>query len=79
MQRAYVSQPFDQLAPVRDLHALLSTPPGLPIHYPRPTRVFDPDHPNYEWFMENNKPGKRVPLALPGDDRGLPLIRKATR
>ncbi|MGC9400702.1 MAG: TIGR03986 family type III CRISPR-associated RAMP protein [Anaerolineae bacterium] len=71
-----------------DLHALLGKPPELPIHYPRPTRQFKPDHPQYEWFVGNKKriedkqKSKRklpepVTLDLASKDkRGLPLIDK---
>ncbi len=69
-----------------DLRALLGTPPELPIHYPRPTRRFDPNHPQFEWFMGNKRRIERrgredlpEPVALPlarDDVKGLPLIDK---
>lgn len=67
-----------------DLRALLGeTPENLPIHYPRPTERFDPNHPQYEWFVGNKRrAGRRGrglpdPVALPlasEDTSGLPLI-----
>ena len=72
-----------------DLQALLGTPPGLPVHYPRPTKRLNQDkHPQYEWFVGNNKRIEKkvrnktglpvpVPLDLASDDKiGLPLIDK---
>lgn len=65
-----------------DLRALLGTPPELPIHYPRPTRQFDPDHPQFEWFVGNKRRIEKrqndavsLPLAS-ADTQGLPLIEK---
>lgn len=77
---------FDEV--VADLRALLETPPDLPIHYPRPTRQFDSDHPQYEWFMGNKrrigKRGKDLPEPVvldlaKNDTGGLPLIEKDGR
>lgn len=69
-----------------DLRALLGTPPELPIHYPRPTRRFDSNHPQFEWFVGNKRRVERrskgdlpkpVSLAQARDDMtGLPLIDK---
>jgi len=83
MQTLYGSK-FD--AVLTDLRALLGAPPDLPIHYPRPTRRFDPEHPQYEWFVGNKRRVERrvkgdlpgpVALLLAKDDRGgLPLIEK---
>lgn len=72
---------FDQLANIRDLKALLSTTPLLPVHYPRPTRQPQPDGRQYEWFVGNKRggqdPGPRIALPLAEDDTaGLPLIDK---
>src|SRR5205823_4813324 len=39
---------FERLENVRDLRALLSETPPLPVHYPRPTREPHPDGKNYE-------------------------------
>ena len=73
------AQKFDDLPNVRDLKALLSKTPALPIHYPRPTRMPDRDGKNYEWFVGNKQSGRRqgpkLVLPLAEDDReGLPLI-----
>ncbi|HQE92101.1 MAG TPA: TIGR03986 family CRISPR-associated RAMP protein [Anaerolineae bacterium] len=82
MQRLYVDG-FAQI--LDDLYALLGMPPKLPIHSPRPTKRFDPDHPQFEWFMGNKrraeKRGKDLPEAVAlelsaGDTTGLPLIEK---
>ena len=72
---------FDQLANIRDLKALLSTTPPLPVHYPRPTQQPQPDGRQYEWFVGNRRggqdPGPRIALPLAEDDTaGLPLIDK---
>lgn len=58
-----------------DLRALLSTPSGLPIHYPRPPGQ---NHPQFEWFMGNKRRrDEGIPLDLANDDtKGLPLIDK---
>jgi CRISPR-associated protein (TIGR03986 family) len=65
-----------------DLRALLGAPPELPIHCPRPTRRFDPDHPQFEWFVGNKRRIEKrrddavsLPLAS-ADTQGLPLIEK---
>ncbi|MDW8147540.1 MAG: TIGR03986 family CRISPR-associated RAMP protein [Roseiflexaceae bacterium] len=70
---------FDQLANIRDLQALLSATPPLPVHYPRPTQHPQPDGRQYEWFVGNKRggqdPGPRIALPLPEDEQqGLPLI-----
>lgn len=53
-----------------DLRALLGTRPGLPIHYPRPTRHPDQQqHPQYEWFVGNNR---RRTAHEGSNKRGLP-------
>lgn len=45
---------FDDV--ISDLKALLEEPEkDVPIHYPRPTRQWDSNHPSYEWFVGNNK------------------------
>jgi CRISPR-associated protein (TIGR03986 family) len=68
-----------------DLRALLGTPPELPIHYPRPTKAFNPDHPQFEWFMGNKRRaerrGKDLPKAVAlklsaNDATGLPRIER---
>jgi CRISPR-associated protein (TIGR03986 family) len=44
---------------------------GLPVHYPRMRWRPDPAGKNYEWFVENNKAGKRLSLgALADGDKG---------
>ncbi len=83
MQIRYGDEFGDVLA---DLRALFGAPPALPIHYPRPTRQFDPDHPQFEWFVGNKRRIEKrakgdlpepVALALAKDDKtGLPLIDK---
>lgn len=65
-----------------ELRALLGTTSSLPIHYPRPGERFDPDHPQYEWFMGNKKriekhKSNAVSMDLAEKDTdGLPLIEK---
>ncbi len=79
MQKMYESE-FDEV--LADLRALLGAPPDLPIHYPRPTRQFDPNHPQFEWFVGNKRriekrQNNAVSLPLAKDDAaGLPLIKK---
>ena len=85
MRQIYGSD-FDEV--LADLQALLGEPPDLPIHYPRPTRQFNLDHPQFEWFVGNKRriEDKRrgrdnlpEPVALPlakEDETGLPLIDK---
>lgn len=52
--QAWYGDEFDAM--MSDLRALLKEPPEeLPIHYPRPTRRWNPDHPSYEWFVGNKK------------------------
>lgn len=73
---------FDNL--VAELRALLKRLSDLPIHYPRPNEISDPNHPQYEWFMGNKQrieKGSKLPepvaLGLATEvDRGLPLIKK---
>lgn len=84
MARAY-GQSFEQLTNVRDLVALLGTPPKWPIHYPRSTRQPSVEGKNFEWFMGNKRGGKRdsgprfaLPLAT-DPDPSLPLIGKDGR
>ncbi len=82
--RTYYGKKFDEL--LAELRALLGTPPGLPIHYPRPTVRLDSNHPQYEWFVGNkrriekyqsSKPPEPVALGLATEvDHGLPLIKK---
>ncbi|MGQ9558410.1 MAG: hypothetical protein ACUVTU_10715 [Desulfurispora sp.] len=52
MARQYGEAWADVLA---DLKTLLGPPPALPVHYPRPTRRFDPKRPQFEWFVGNKK------------------------
>ncbi len=76
--RSIYYEKFDNL--LDDLRALLSTPPDLPIHYPRPTPSFKEDRPQFEWFVGNKKLRERgdgKTLSLPRDDtKGLPPINK---
>ncbi len=71
---------FDEV--LDDLRALCETPPELPIHYPRPTTMFDPGHPQFEWFVGNKRriekhQNNAVSLQLAdADTQGLPLIKK---
>jgi len=80
MQALYGTD-FEQIV-LADLRALLKDPPELPIHYPRPTRQFDPDHPQFEWFVGNKRRIEKrqndaVSLPLADEDGyGLPLIKK---
>lgn len=46
-----------------DLRVLLSTPPNLPVHYPRAAKFPQKDGKNYEWFMGNKKRKEPLPLA----------------
>ncbi|MBL8152955.1 MAG: TIGR03986 family CRISPR-associated RAMP protein [Anaerolineae bacterium] len=71
---ALYGRPFDELAPIRDLKALL-TPrrDELPIHYPR----LDPgppgeDNPGFAWFMDNRKSTRPERLSPADQDKGLP-------
>jgi len=79
--RTLYSDDFENVV-LADLRALLGEPPALPIHYPRPKKQLDPDHPQYEWFMGNKRRiGKHqtnaVSLSLAEKDtEGLPLIEK---
>jgi len=82
--QAFYGDKFGEV--LADLRALLGTSPELPIHYPRPTRRFDPNHPQFEWFVGNKRRVERrsrgdLPepeaLRLAKDDTvGLPLIDK---
>ena len=73
---------FAKLINVNDLFALLGEPPDLPIHYPRTSREPSAEGKNFEWFMGNNRGGRKNPgpkLSLPlapDDDQGLPLLDK---
>ncbi len=73
---------FEKLVNVRDLRALLSESPSLPVHYPRPGRTLQPDGKNYEWFVGNKRSGygaelRRLVLSLADEDNvGFPLIDK---
>jgi CRISPR-associated protein (TIGR03986 family) len=74
--RSIYPDDFDNV--LSDLRALLRMPPNLPIHYPRPTKSFNPDHPQFEWFMGNKKrqeEGFALDIAA-NDTRGLPTIDK---
>ena len=73
--RALYGNEFNEV--LADLRALLGEPPELPIHYPRPTEQFDPDHPQFEWFVGNKRRSEPVVLPLAKDDKaGLPLLDK---
>lgn len=74
-------QDFSQLPNVRDLEALLAKTPLLPVHYPRPAQMRDPEGKNYEWFVGNKRSGRdagpRLELPLAVEDRkGLPILDK---
>ena len=74
--REFYGDDFDSIV-LADLRALLGEPPELPIHYPRPTRQFDPNHPQYEWFVGNKRRSEPIVLSLAKDDStGLPLLDK---
>lgn len=80
MQARY-GVPFEQLANVRDMNALLAASPPLPVHYPRPTTRPQAEGKQYEWFVGNKRSGQdagpRLVLRLANEDReGLPLIDK---
>ncbi|RME57299.1 TIGR03986 family CRISPR-associated RAMP protein, partial [Candidatus Parcubacteria bacterium] len=49
---------FYKLPNVRDLQALLSDTPPLPVHYPRSTKEPQPEGRNYEWFVGNKRSGR---------------------
>lgn len=73
--RSMYHEEFDNV--LLDLKMLLSAPPDLPIHYPRPKQSLDKDHPQYEWFMGNKRRVVGIALDLAKDDtKGLPLIDK---
>ncbi len=81
---ARYDSPFEQLPNVRDLSALLSSPPDLPIHYPRTTRTPSAEGKNFEWFVGNKRSGReggpKLALRLAAEDtRGLPLLDKQGR
>jgi CRISPR-associated protein (TIGR03986 family) len=80
MEERY-GKPFEKLDNVRDIQALLAASPDLPVHYPRSSRIPDPEGKNFEWFMGNKRGGRnagpRIELPLAEDDtEGLPLIDK---
>lgn len=83
MARLYGNEWADVLA---DLKALLGSPPALPVHYPRPTRRFNPKHPQFEWFVGNKKRREwfvkkkhsRANSAENNDPVTLPLARQDT-
>ncbi|OAN43794.1 CRISPR-associated RAMP family protein [Chloroflexus islandicus] len=83
MKRCY-GKPVRELPNIIDLMTLLRDPvPALPIHYPRTDVHPDPEGKNFEWFVANkvksDKPTKAGPnfiLELPGNEKGLPLLRK---
>lgn len=76
----YGADEFKKLPNVLDLKALLGKPASnLPVHYPRPTKGFDPDeYPSYEWFVGNKRDkGPKFELPLAAEDTvGLPLVDK---
>lgn len=80
MAEKHGADEFGQLSNILDLKALLGTPAtDLPVHYPRPTKEFDPDeHPSYEWFVGNKRDkGPKFELPLAAEDNvGLPLVDK---
>ena len=85
MYEVYGTEFEDVLA---DLRVLLRPPdsPDLPIHYPRPTRDVNTQHPSFEWFVGNKRRGQKQgrgelpePQVLPlasKDKNGLGLITK---
>lgn len=75
---ARYGEAFYELVSIRDLKALLSTSPDLPVHYPRSTPAPQPDGKNFEWFVGNKrKGGPRIVLRLATEDtEGLPLVDK---
>lgn len=75
---------FHDLDNIRDLRALLEDTPRLPVHYPRPSRMRDPNAPSYEWFMGNKRSGRdagpRLELPLAAEDQeGLPVMDRYGR
>lgn len=73
---ARFGKPFDELANIDDLRALLAESPQLPVHYPRTTSAPTAEGRNFEWFMGNNR-GPRLVLPLPSDEgEGLPLLQR---
>lgn len=74
-------QSFDVLPNIRDLLALLSRSPDLPIHYPRTTQRPSAEGKNFEWFVGNKRSGRdagpRLTLKFADQDSaGLPLLNK---
>lgn len=69
MHKLYGTE-FDDV--LNDLRCLLGEPPcGLPIHYPRPSRILDQaKNPQYKWFVGNNK--RRYDFRRPKEKRNLP-------
>ncbi len=88
MQRCY-GKPLRELPNIADLLALLTAPKHdqpLHIHYPRTNLKPDPEGKNFEWFVANKakstkpeKAGPNLPLDLPGNERGLPLLQKVEK
>ncbi|OQA22603.1 MAG: RAMP superfamily protein [Chloroflexi bacterium ADurb.Bin360] len=82
MEEAYEVSHFERLINISDLLTLLSEPPELPIHYPRTSQDPSSEGKNFEWFMGNNRGGRKSPgprLSLPlasQDTEGLPLLDK---
>jgi CRISPR-associated protein (TIGR03986 family) len=83
MADRYSVTSFEDLDNIRNMKALLTEPPELPIHYPRPTQEPQEEGKNYEWFVGNKRGGRqhgpRIELPLPTDERqdgfeGLPLL-----
>lgn len=77
---------FDDLANVKDLVALSSQPPDLPIHYPRPPHkergrwvtTPDPEGKNFEWFVGNKKRKETLEIAA-SEHHGLPMMDRKGR
>ncbi|MFQ5640842.1 MAG: TIGR03986 family CRISPR-associated RAMP protein [bacterium] len=75
----YKADSFENLPNIEDLVALLSVrKDDLPIHYPRTSRVPDPEGKNFEWFV-GNKRGEKITLPPAAKDTGLPLITRDGR
>ncbi|MFZ2358929.1 MAG: TIGR03986 family CRISPR-associated RAMP protein [Anaerolineae bacterium] len=88
MQQCY-SEPLRALRNIADLMALLTDPKsGQPshMHYPRTDLKPDPEGKNFEWFVASKvkstkleNAGRNLPLELPENERGLPLLKKAEK
>jgi CRISPR-associated protein (TIGR03986 family) len=83
MAHRYGATSFEDLDNIRDMEALLTEPPDLPIHYPRSTSGPQKEGKNYEWFVGNKRGGQqhgpRIELPSSTDERqdgfeGLPLL-----